>query len=434
MTRPEPPAEQRKRGRTVTQALAENGGAGTDVATRSEDTLSAMMAHIEPEIVRQLPKHIPAEYFLRTTLTGLRKSNQLAAVATSPKGRASLYAAMLEAARMGLMPFTKEGAIVVFGQGAKAQAQWIPQWQGLVKVMRNSGQVSAVEARLIHQHDEWDLSYGDGGRFYHRPFLIHPDGSEVTEAERGPAVLAYFYLGLSDGTRTEVTTVTRQQAIEVRDRFSRSYRNAEKSWGNNEPKRDSTWHTDFPAMWIKTAVRQGADKAPQSPMLAQLLLAAARDDLERPPAAEPPTLADMDADGVMDGEVISDSDDAAQGEQEQAAGQGGEPEPRPRGEIMRQVNSLFDDLGLSGPRHRLKRVAICGTMLTGSGYQVPSPYTSLGQLSDAELEQCAGMLLDIHRGSESFGGPTPDADVRRGLDAMAERGGWQAAEGGEGGE
>ena len=68
---------------------------------------------------------------------------------------------MLEAARYGLLPFTDEGAIVPFGK----TATFIPQYQGLIKVALNTGQIKKVTYNLICENDEWAVEYGTDARF-----------------------------------------------------------------------------------------------------------------------------------------------------------------------------------------------------------------------------------------------------------------------------
>jgi recombination protein RecT len=393
-----------QRGRSITDAMQERRQPGTALATAEPDRAELLVRNIKAELAKQLPPHIPVEYFARTILTGMRKSKALAALGhpSNRRGRASLYAAMLEAARQGLMPFTKEGAIVPYGN----EAVWIPQWQGLVKQMYNTGQVAAVEARLIHRHDEWRLTHGDRGEFYHQPFLMHEDGSPTTPEERGEPIYAYCYVVLRDGTRNAVTIVSRQEATEVMTTKSRSWQQAE-----DNGKRNSSWHTDFDAMWRKTAIRRNFDTAPSSPLMAELLLAAARDDRQRPSAAEPPTLQDLGvSDDVLEAEAVWDS----------AEDDGPEPEPFDRTKANARLHAMFRDAGF-GSRSKADIEVRHGVIaMLGREQPTGQPLSlkSAADLTDEQMARVIGKLAGYMAGPEDGAPPTRD-ELHDGLVLLA---------------
>jgi recombination protein RecT len=393
---------------------------GTELARRPKDLLDEIVEFIAPEIEKQIVKAIPADTFLRTVETGLRRSPALAAIAKDRAGRRSLYAAMLEAARWGLVPFTKEGAIVPFGK----TATFIPQWQGLVKTIYRSGDVSAVEAHLIHLHDEWDLAYGDSGGFFHRPALI--DRATGEPLDRGPAVLAYCYVVHRDGTRTAVTTVTRQEAIENRDRYSKSYARTERiiaeirankgaQWEIDKAAADSAWHTDFPGMWLKTAIRKHYDVAPSSTEQQQIFTASQRDDVMRPLAAEPPVWeGTVVGDDFVDAEWIAADDDAQPPPPDEPEQQPAEPFDRAK--EMRHLHALFGDCGLGGREHQATRTAVA-QMLARETPQAPPVPQTLSQLSDAQLARVIAKLGVARVGAD--GELQPADEVRAGLERIA---------------
>ena len=310
-----------------------NGGTGdapaAEVAVPKTDVVKQIVDAVSPAIEAQLPRHIKPEAFLRVIITGLKNSKQAKALAQCD--RPTLWAAMLEAARYGLMPFTDEGAIVPYGK----TATFIPQYQGLIQIMYRTGQVANVTFNLIHQLDDWDVEYGTHARFYHKPRFVDADGNP---ADRGKPILAYCYVTLRDGSITAPTFVTKDAAIEVMQTRSRAWQNAEKSWYGKPPKKDSPWHTDFNSMWLKTAVRQHAKSAPKSPELVELLLAEARDDTRRPDATPAPTWTPEggegrgidwstdDMNGAVPGEVIHD-DEPANTDEPSGMMTGGRPVP-----------------------------------------------------------------------------------------------------------
>jgi hypothetical protein len=113
-----------------------------------------------------------------------------------------------------------------------------------------------------------------------------------------------------------VEIVSHQDAVEVRDKYSKSYRWAETSHYEKAPKRDSTWHTDFPSQWKKTAVRRAAKFAPKSSTLLELLKADNDGDGLVGAAAlpAPPPFVPGGPAAAWEGDVEHDQGSIAQGE------------------------------------------------------------------------------------------------------------------------
>lgn len=273
---------------------------GTAVVTFDEKMADArtMFKKMQGEFAAALPKHVGIDRFMRMALTCMRKTPQL--LDCDP---ASVLAALLEAARLGLEPGTKQAAIVPFA----GKATFIAQWQGLVELMYRSGQVTSVTAEFIYEADQWEYTVGDGGTFWHRPNLLAED--------RGEILLAYAFAEIKGGGRSRVIILNRREAEEIRDEFSKNYQRAEKNRRGNPQqfaehpewgKFNSTWHTHFNAMWRKSCVRRLADWVPQSPELRELLM-------RENEAGEMHDAADQIVpDNVYDGEVVSDSGDEPQ--------------------------------------------------------------------------------------------------------------------------
>lgn len=226
-------------------------------------TARQLFQQMKPQFAMALPKHVSVDRFLRMALTCVQKTPKL--LDCTPE---SMLAAMLEAARLGLEPGTKQAAIVPMGK----DATFIAQWQGLVELMYRSGRVSSVTAEFVREADSWDYKIGDDGTFWHRPDLL--------SANRGPIVLVYAFAEIKGGGRSKIVTLNHAEAEEIRDKYSKAYALAERN-RRSEPDEfarqpdkgwfNSTWHTEFDAMWRKSAVRRLADWVPQSPELVELL-------------------------------------------------------------------------------------------------------------------------------------------------------------------
>lgn len=148
----------------------------------------------------------------------------------------SVYRAMKEAADYGLEPTGAIGGahLVPYGQ----QAQLLIDYRGLVRMIRRSGEVVRVEARVVRQQDHFVYRYGLEPTLEHVPALV-PD----------PGDLAYVYAVLifRDGDRQfDVMSKAEVEAIRGRSRAGRS----------------GPWVTDYFEMAKKTVLRRLCKLAP----------------------------------------------------------------------------------------------------------------------------------------------------------------------------
>ena len=91
-----------------------------------------------PQFKAALPAHVPVERFVRTTLTAVQTNQALL-----DADRRTLFAAATKAAQTGLLPDGREGAIVTFRRkDGTVEAQWMPMVAGIMKLVRNSGEIS----------------------------------------------------------------------------------------------------------------------------------------------------------------------------------------------------------------------------------------------------------------------------------------------------
>lgn len=221
----------------------EQAPTGGTVAKR--DPAGDLLKSMEDEFRKALPAILPVDTFLRVALTGLRKTPKLIECT-----RPSLLGALMECARLGLEPGTEYATLTPFRNTKKGgiyETQLIIGYQGFVQLMYRSGQVERVEAELVYEADEFEYSLGDGGRFFHKPALHLPP------AERGKAIYAYAYAGLSGGGRTKVAVTPWWKAEELRRKYGR------------------VWDSDFEMMWLKTPLRQVQKFAPKSSELRRAL-------------------------------------------------------------------------------------------------------------------------------------------------------------------
>jgi len=206
---------------------------------------------MSPQFKAALPSHVPVERFVRTTLTAVQTNPQL-----MQADRRTLFAAATKAAQMGLMPDGREGAIVTF----KDQAQWMPMVAGIMKLVRNSGEISTWSVQAVYENDSFDFCLGDDEHITHKPTL----------SSRGKMIAVYSIVTMKDGEKSrEVMSVEDVEAIRRRSRSGQS----------------GPWVTDFAEMAKKTVVRRHAKLLPLSTDIDGVIRE--DDDLFMPPVTEP---------------------------------------------------------------------------------------------------------------------------------------------------
>ena len=185
---------------------------------------------MSPQFKAALPAHVNVDKFVRVTLTAVQTNPNLLEA-----DRRTLFAAATKAAQMGLLPDGREGAIVTF----KGQAQWMPMVAGIMKLVRNSGEISTWSVQAVYENDTFDFCLGDEEHITHKPNL----------SNRGKLIAVYSIVTMKDGEKSrEVMSVEDVNQIRARSRS-----------GNSGP-----WQTDFAEMAKKTVVRRHAKRLPLS--------------------------------------------------------------------------------------------------------------------------------------------------------------------------
>jgi recombination protein RecT len=211
--------------------------ANTAVATQQPNTLSTLQALLERykgQIAVALPRHMTPERMIRVALT---------AVSTTPALQKctplSIAACIVQCSILGLEPSSVlgEAYLVPFGN----QCQLIPGYMGLLKLVRNSGELLTVNAQTVHEKDVFEFEDGLD------PYLRH---KRPQSGERGKPVAYWAGALLKNGGR-QFVVMTRDEAEAHGKKFSKAY--------NNGP-----WKTDFDAMALKTCIRKLCKLLPKS--------------------------------------------------------------------------------------------------------------------------------------------------------------------------
>jgi len=198
------------------------------------DAVQAYLDKYREKLAAALPSVLPYEEFAAHVAELLPRLGRC-----TP---ASLRMALLTCARFGLKPDGYEAAIQVQGN----KAVFIPRYQGYVRLMLRADPGATVHCGLVYESDTWRV----------RPSLPAPDDfelethPELPDEERGKALFAYAFLVNSAGQRSQVVTVNRSRAAQLRDEWSYAYKLAEQTGT-----RDSFWHRDFDHQMKKSALK-----------------------------------------------------------------------------------------------------------------------------------------------------------------------------------
>jgi recombination protein RecT len=206
-------------------------------ALTTVDQVRTQLTAMTPQFAAALPKHVSPERFVRVMMTAVQMTPALLNA-----DRRTLFSSAMKASQMGLLPDGREGAIVTF----KDLAQFMPMVAGIMKMVRNSGEISTWSVQAVYENDAFDFCLGDEEHITHKPALTN----------RGKIIAVYSIVSMKDGEKSrEVMSVEDVNAIRARSRS-----------GNSGP-----WVSDFAEMAKKTVVRRHAKRLPMSTDLDDVL-------------------------------------------------------------------------------------------------------------------------------------------------------------------
>lgn len=218
----------------------------------------------EPQIAAALPAHVSPEKFRRVVMTAVARQPELYTEAD----RRTLFNSCVQCASDGLLPDNREAALVIFNTKDRKTNSWVkavqymPMIAGILKRMRNTGEVASADSQVVYQNDHFDYQLGDDARIIHKPTLGEP----------GAIIGAYAIIKLTNG---EV----------LREVMPRSQIDQARAVSRSGDKENSPWSKWYGEMARKTVLRRCAKRAPVSPDLERLLT---REDVEEAPALPPP--------------------------------------------------------------------------------------------------------------------------------------------------
>ena len=117
-----------------------------------------------------LPSHIPVDRFIRVIRTQAQMNPDILAC-----DRRSLGIAIMRAAADGLLPDGVEGVIVPHGN----KATWIPMVQGLLKKIRNSGQLKSISVGIVYEGQDYEHWVDENGEHFRHRITDEPTGKKI---------------------------------------------------------------------------------------------------------------------------------------------------------------------------------------------------------------------------------------------------------------
>jgi recombination protein RecT len=225
---------------------------GTAVSTISE--IRQGLAARTKAFKAQLPAHIPVEKFQSAALTAIQQNPDLEKA--EPQ---SLWNALTKCAGDGLIPDNREATVQIYntkvGNTWVKKAQYMPMVYGVIKRMRNSGEISTVEAFIVYENDHFDYQLGDEPKLVHKPLL---------KGARGEPVLVYAIVNFKDGAKyREIMTI--EEVNKARDQ-SKSYK-----YNDGQINPNSPWTKFWGEMAKKTVIHRAAKRLPASADLEKFL-------------------------------------------------------------------------------------------------------------------------------------------------------------------
>lgn len=217
---------------------------------------------MQPEFKAALPAHVPVEKFSRVAMTAIQSNPDL-----MDADRRSLFGACVKLAQDGLLPDGREAALVIFntkakGGGWEKRVQAMPMIAGVLKKIRQSGEVAKVSAQVVYENDHFTVRYGFDEDVEHSPPPLNQS--------RGKPIGAYATAVLKDGSRL----------LEVM-----SLEEIEKVRAVSRAKESGPWVAWWSEMARKTVMRRLAKRLPMSTDLEEQVFA--RDETLAPEKGAP---------------------------------------------------------------------------------------------------------------------------------------------------
>lgn len=128
---------------------------------RKKSTLEGFISHQMESAVYVLPEHMTPERMIQLALGEFRKNPKLKQCTHE-----SLAISLIQMSALGLEPGSGDVYMVPYGR----ECTLIVGYQGMMKLVRRTGNVLDIGARLVREGDEFSVEIKDGEeRYFHQP-------------------------------------------------------------------------------------------------------------------------------------------------------------------------------------------------------------------------------------------------------------------------
>jgi len=228
----------------LTEKVKQNAQKNEVAKVEGAQSIFDLVKKMGPQFAMALPKHINSERFLRISLTCLRNNPKLAQCSAQ-----SFMAALMQSAQAGLEPSTLGQCFIL---PFKGEAKLIYGYQGLLTLVRRSGEIKDIYAEIIYENDTWDITLGLEKNIVHKPLL--------TGEDRGKPIIVYSVAVFANGSRSfDFMTAADVQKV----------KNASPSANFS----DSPWKNWTDSMWKKTILKRHSKILPLSVEIAAQMAA-----------------------------------------------------------------------------------------------------------------------------------------------------------------
>ena len=239
---PKQQAKQEQKQEQPKQEHAANPSDATQVGTVSQIYKELTRPEFLQGITDSLPKHVDPKIWQRHMLNYFRDHEQIHSCSLR-----SIHTALLNCAASGLdLGFQDQAYLVPYYNNKLRvnEARFIPGYRGLIVLMRNSGHVKNLWARVVFKNDYIEVIQGTTETLEHRPVWENP----------GDPVGVYSVATFQDGS-TEFLIMTADEVRDVK----------EQALGKMQNPGNSPWSGPFEGeMWKKTIIRRHAKTLPLS--------------------------------------------------------------------------------------------------------------------------------------------------------------------------
>lgn len=205
----------------------------------SRQLMVTQINKMAPAIKKALPSVMTPERFTRIAISALSTTPKLAECSSM-----SFLGAMMTAAQLGLEPNTPLGQAHLIpywnGKTKRLECQFQLGYKGMIDLAYRSGQISSIQAHVVHENDVFEYSFGLEPTLKHVPAI----------SERGNPVSVYAVFKTKDGG-FGYEVMSWDDVMQHAQKYSKSYSNG-------------PWQTNPEEMAKKTVLKKVLKYAPLS--------------------------------------------------------------------------------------------------------------------------------------------------------------------------